>query len=166
MSETIEKAEHHIRWLPMTLFGKNCGNVKFLRRSKFFGGEWHMTSCRANLHRKHIDPLPTCKVCGMEDETTYRALTQCTFAVKFWDKLRTLTGIKVPKLCPGTWTRDLLDNSLCSEGDRGVIMCGMWSLWRSRNDRHHGKVPIDPSKALEWAIDTCSELANGFKVGY
>jgi ribonuclease HI len=39
----------------------------------------------------------------------------------------------------------------------------MWSLWRSRNDRHHGKVPIDPSKALEWAIDTCSELANGFK---
>jgi len=39
----------------------------------------------------------------------------------------------------------------------------MWSLWISRNDRHHGKVPIDPGKALEWAIDTCSELANGFK---
>ena len=60
--------------------------------------------CRANLHRKHIDPLPTCKVCGMEDETTYHALTQCKFAVKFWDKLRTLIGIKVPKLCPSTWT--------------------------------------------------------------
>ena len=99
----------------------------------------------------------------MEDETTYHALTQCTFAVKFWDKLRTLTGIKVPKLCPSTWTRDLLDNSLCSEGDRRVIMCGMGSLWRSRNDRHHGKVPIDPGKALEWTIDTCSELVNGFK---
>jgi hypothetical protein len=42
-------------------------------------------------------------------------------------------------------------------------MCAMWSLWRCRNDCNHGKVPIEPGKALEWAIDTCSELVNGFK---
>jgi hypothetical protein len=120
--------------------------------------------CRENLHQKHIDPMAICKACGIEDEMTYHALTQCTFAVEFSDKLRTLTSIKIPKLCPSTWTCDLLDNSICSEEDRGVIMCGMWSLWRCRKDRNHGKVPIQPGKALEWAIDTCSELANGFKV--
>jgi hypothetical protein len=69
--------------------------------------------------------------------------------MEFRDKLRILTGIKLPKLCPRTWTRGLLDTSLCSEEDRGVIMCGMWSLWICRNDRRHGKVPIDLVKAME-----------------
>jgi hypothetical protein len=54
-----------------------------------------------------------------------------------------LTGIKLPKLCPSTWARDLVESSFCSDKDRGVIMCSMWSSWRSKNDRRHGKVPID-----------------------
>jgi hypothetical protein len=39
MSETIKKAGPHIRWLSVTLSGKKCGNVKFLQRLEFFGGE-------------------------------------------------------------------------------------------------------------------------------
>jgi hypothetical protein len=61
--------------------------------------------CRANLYRKHIEPIGTYVFCGMEDETTYHALTQCSYAAEFWNKFRTITGIKLPKLNPRTWTR-------------------------------------------------------------
>jgi hypothetical protein len=114
--------------------------------------------CQANLHRKHIERLGTCSFCGMEEETTFHSLTQCEFAISFCDKFRALTGIKLPKLCPRTWTRDLLENSFCSEEDRGVILCGMWSLWRGRNDRRHAKRPIDPGAALDWALEVCCQL--------
>jgi len=46
----------------------------------------------------------------------------------------------------------------------GVIMCGMWSLWRSRNDRRHGKIPINPGKALAWVIETCYQLISGKQI--
>jgi hypothetical protein len=32
--------------------------------------------CRANLHSKHIEPVGVCGFCGMDEETTYHALTQ------------------------------------------------------------------------------------------
>jgi hypothetical protein len=84
----------------------------------------------------------------------------CDFAIKFWDNFRALTGIKLPKLCPRTWTRDLLENEFCRDEDRGVIMCGLWSLRRSRNDRRHGKRPIDPGAAIDWTLEVCCHLAN------
>lgn len=73
-------------------------------------------------------------------------------------KLKELTGIKLPKLCPRTWTMDLLNDGCCSEEDRGIILCGMWSLWCSRNDRRHGKTPIEHKLAINWAVDACFHL--------
>ena len=40
-------------------------------------------------------------------------------------------------------------------------MCTMWSLWRSWNDRRHGKTPIDPVVAMEWALETRCQLLGG-----
>jgi hypothetical protein len=81
--------------------------------------------CQANLHRKHIERLGTCTFCGMEEETTFHSLTQCEFAISFCDKFRALTGIKLPKLCPRTWTRDLLDSwrTLSAVKKIGVSSC-------------------------------------------
>jgi hypothetical protein len=70
-----------------------------------------------------------------------------------------VTGVKLPRLHPETWARDLLDNAWCPEADRGVILCGMWSLWCSRNDRRHGKAPIDPRLAINWALESCIHLS-------
>jgi hypothetical protein len=86
-------------------------------------------------------------------------LTQCTYAVSFLEKLKTLTGIKVPELNLRTWTKDLLDTSCCKDGDREVTLCGMWSLWNYRNDRRHGKSPIEPSLVVEWALEACFHLS-------
>jgi hypothetical protein len=47
----------------------------------------------------------------------------------------------------------VLDERLAREftfkEDRGVILCGMWSLWNCRNDRKYVKTPIDPRSAID-----------------
>jgi hypothetical protein len=37
----------------------------------------------------------------------------------------------------------------------------MWSLWNSRNDRQHGKSPIEPRMVVEWALEACFHLLAG-----
>jgi ribonuclease HI len=118
---------------------------------------------RANLHHRHIEQLAGCDSCGADEESTFHALVECTHARLFWAKLRELTGIKLPKLCPRTWAADLLDTSAGSEEARGIIMCGMWSLWNSRNDKRHGKAVIEPRQAIEWAVDVCFQLLSDEK---
>ena len=104
---------------------------------------------RANLHRRHIDPLSICDTCGAHEETTFHALTECTYARQFWFRLRELTGVKLPNLTPDSWTMELLEDRICGEKNRALILCGMWSIWRSRNDRRHGKIPIDVGAAIK-----------------
>ena len=113
---------------------------------------------RANLHRRHIDQLSTCDTCGACEETTFHALTECTYARQFWLRLRELTGIKLPNLTPDSWAVELLADGTCGEKERAIILCGMWSIWRSRNDRRHGKIPIDMGAAISWALDVCYHL--------
>ena len=114
---------------------------------------------RANLHRRHIDPLSTCDTCGAREETTFHALVECTYARRFWIRLRELTGVKLPNLNPTSWASAILDNRICGVNDQTIILCGMWSVWRSRNDRRHGKAPIDMAAAIDWALDVCFHLS-------
>ena len=114
--------------------------------------------CRANLQRRHIEPVGTYIFCGMEDESTYHALARCSFTISFRERLKRLTRIQLPKLWPWSWTRDLLEDSFCKE-ERGINLCGMWLLWNSRNERKDGKTTIDPGSAIEWALEACFQLA-------
>jgi ribonuclease HI len=113
---------------------------------------------KANLYRRHIEKTAACDFCGAQEESTLHALVDCSYARLFWGKLKEMTGIKLPKMCPRTWAFDLLDDSICSASTRGILMCGMWSLWNSRNDRRHGKAAIEPKRAIEWALDVCFQL--------
>lgn len=85
---------------------------------------------RANLHRRHIDPLSTCDTCGACDETTFHALLECTYARQFWIRLCEITDVKLPTLTPDSWSSDILEDRTCNGKDRAIILCGMWSLWR------------------------------------
>jgi hypothetical protein len=58
----------------------------------------------------------------------------------FWDEVKKLTGIKIPKLHQATWVKDLLTGDHCSVSSVELIICGVWSLWTGRNARKHGKV--------------------------
>lgn len=91
-----------------------------------------------------------CEVCGEDVESIKHALLDCTVAKLFWDQVRLLTGVKVPLLHPLTWARDLVDPSVISEKDAAVIICGMWSLWMSRNKRRHGEDVVPIRVAVQW----------------
>jgi hypothetical protein len=69
-----------------------------------------------------------------------------------------LTRVKIPDLHPVTWTTDILDDGICRERDRSIILCGMWSQWTSRNDRKHRKPPIPMKVAIDWALEVCFQL--------
>jgi ribonuclease HI len=114
--------------------------------------------CRANLHRRHVDPIANYGFCGASEETTYHALVECSLAQAFWRKLKELEGIRLPKLRSRTWPENILDDTYCKEKDRVVILCGMWSLWNIRNDHYHGKKLIEPALAIDWSMDACFHL--------
>jgi hypothetical protein len=39
-----------------------------------------------------------------------------------------------------------------------LFLCGMWSLWRTHNNIKHGKNTIPVRKAINWALDTVTQL--------
>jgi hypothetical protein len=115
---------------------------------------------RHKLHRGHVERVANCETCGAPEETIKHALLDCTVARCFWDRIRSLTGVKVPRFHDhdATWARDLLQPSICPARDVAMILCGMWSLWTSRNERRHGTTLIPVWKAVQWARDTAYDL--------
>jgi hypothetical protein len=108
--------------------------------------------------RVFIEPMDICATCGAHPESTYHAFFTCSYARQFWRTLTELTSVKLPELHPVTWSVDILDEKCCNEHDRCLILCGMWSLWSSRNDRKHGRSPIPVKLAIDWALDVCFHL--------
>jgi hypothetical protein len=105
--------------------------------------------CRANLHRRHIEKLSSCEVCGAEVETTFHSLTECTHPKLLWREVHHMAGIKLPNLHPHTWARDQLDTTICNRDDACVILSGMWSLWCSWNDRRQTSQTILSKKPIK-----------------
>ena len=66
------------------------------------------------LHRRHIERIAACEVCGAERETIRHVLLECTMAKVFWEHTKKLAGVKLPHLHQDTWARDLLLAKVCS----------------------------------------------------
>lgn len=112
---------------------------------------------RLVLFRRHVEPTSHCEICGAEEESIKHVLIECTIAKEFWKHAKELIRIKLPDLHPHSWAGDLLTD-ICSQKDRAIIICGMWSLWMSRNKRRHGEIPLPVHKSLEWIKDTAFDL--------
>jgi hypothetical protein len=95
---------------------------------------------KMELHRRHVEPEATCYTCGAATESLFHIVFECPVARMFWDEVKKLTGIKIPKLHQATWVKDLLTGDHCSVSSAELIICGVWSLWTGRNARKHGKV--------------------------
>jgi hypothetical protein len=74
-------------------------------------------------------------------------MIECTVAKEFWCQIKMATGLKIPTLNPVTWASDLL-LPVCSERDRGLILCGMWALWHLRNKRRHDEQTMSIFQAV------------------
>jgi len=60
---------------------------------------------RLVLHRRHVEPIPHCDVCGAEEESIRHVLLDCTIAKEFWVQAKELIGIKLPLLHPKNMAR-------------------------------------------------------------
>lgn len=110
------------------------------------------------LHHRHIEPTSFCDVCGADSESIKHVLTDCTIARLFWRDIKSLTGVKLPRLHPLTWASDILRGSFCSEKDRCLLTIGMYSLWAQRNKRGHGEDQLPLRQAVRWATDLGHDL--------
>lgn len=109
------------------------------------------------LHRRHVEPIANCEVCGADQESIRHVLLDCTTAKAFWNRTKETTGIKIPVLHPDTWARDLLFDTCGKEQERCVLITSMYALWTLRNNRRHEEAwPVNV--AVQWAYDTAFDL--------
>ena len=71
-----------------------------------------MLPAAGELKRRHIKELGNCPLCGNDNETLFLALVECDHAKLFWIAAQEFFGVKLPRLNPATWARDILDMSL------------------------------------------------------
>jgi len=83
---------------------------------------------RQVLHRKHIEPIANCEVCGAESESIRHVLIDCTVARAFWDQTKATTGVKLPSLHHETWAQDLLEGRASSVQNQTTFIIGMYVL--------------------------------------
>ena len=81
----------------------------------------------------------------------------------FLKSFKKLYGIKLPKIHHLTWAQDILDDEVCATEKAGYILCGMWSVWTSRNNRIHGDSSTNLTQACRWAHDMASDLMSNAK---
>ncbi|RLN04506.1 hypothetical protein C2845_PM13G11980 [Panicum miliaceum] len=94
---------------------------------------------KGELRRRHVAQEDHCEACGEAGESLFHVAFMCTYASLFWQAVKEMTGCKLPRLHPDTWTRDLLTGDLCSSMEAALLIYGVWSLWSGRNDRRHGR---------------------------
>jgi len=113
---------------------------------------------RQILHKKHIEPIANCDLCGADSESIRHVLMECSVAKSFWEYMKSTTGAKLPMLHPDSWAFDLISCKGVAKQDQAVFLIGMYALWMQRNRSKHGE-PSRPIKfAVQWAVDMAFDL--------
>jgi hypothetical protein len=123
---------------------------------------WHVVHeflpTRQILHRKHVEPIANCKVCGADKESIRHVLVECSIAESFWEQMKAVTSVKLPPLHEETWALDLVEGRAGSDRDQATIIIGMYALWMQRNRRRHEEASPPIRVAVQWAPDLAYDL--------
>jgi hypothetical protein len=74
--------------------------------------------------------------------------------------MKRMVGIKVPSFHPNSWSMDLIDSNLLKEEEKGMVLCGCWSIWNERNKRRHGEGQRTIQALVQWVMQTTIDLAH------
>jgi hypothetical protein len=66
--------------------------------------------------------------------------------------------MKLPRLHPQTWYKDIMCESLITEEDKPKIITIMYSIWLSRNKWTHGESEFHSTSSMEYVRDTLLTL--------
>jgi hypothetical protein len=100
----------------------------------------------------------TCGICKAKSENMFHALIECSHAQMFWAAAKEILLVKLPRLHPTTWARDILCGSLFLEKDIARIISVMYTIWTSRNKVTHGEAVFNPSKSMEFIHEAMQTL--------
>ena len=100
------------------------------------------------LNYQHIAEIRRCKVCLAMDENLEHALIHCSHAKCFWEEACAGFGLRLPRLHPDSWARDITCDPRFTDDDRAKITTIMWSIWHSQNQIKHGEEGRDPTTTV------------------
>jgi ribonuclease HI len=100
----------------------------------------------------------TCGICKAESEDLMHVLIECSHAKQFWSAAKEILLLKLPKLHPLTWTKDILCDPRYTPDERAKIITVMYNIWTSRNNITHGEMGYNPAKSMEFISETLSLL--------
>lgn len=66
----------------------------------------------------------------------------------FWREAEGFFDLKMPRLHPVTWSRNLLDSSFISRECATIAVSVMWAIWSSRNKYTHEEVKYQPAQSM------------------
>lgn len=91
---------------------------------------------KGELHRRHIERIPNCDVCGADVESIKHVMMECTVAKTFWTQVRKFSAAKLPILHPTSWAHDLNDPALCSQKMPVLyyVACGRFGQQETKGD--------------------------------
>ena len=103
----------------------------------------------ATLNYRHIAEIRRCKVCLAMDENLEHALIHCSHAKPLWEEAAAWFGLRLPRLHPDSWARDITCDTRFTNDDRAKITTIMWSIWHSRNRIKHGEEGRNPTAMIK-----------------
>ena len=118
----------------------------------------NLLPCAAELRRSHMKEISNCPLCGNDNETKFHALVECEHAKLFWSAAQDLFDLKMPRLNPATWSRDVLDADIMSKREAAIAVSVMWTIWGSRNSYNHGDVKYQPLRSVELVDELIKSL--------
>ena len=86
------------------------------------------------------------------------ALIECSHAKMFWAAARETLVLKLPRLHPDTWTKDILCEPSFTSNEKAMITTVMYSIWTSRNNITHGEAGYNPTNTMESIKETLQTL--------
>jgi hypothetical protein len=114
--------------------------------------------CREVLKKKHMELIGNCILCGAEEENTFHALFECSWAQQFWLEMKKTTGVKLPRLHPVIWATDLVSDTVVSNDHACIILCGAWAIWSERNAKWHGESDRSVIQSVRWTMEVAIDL--------
>ena len=85
---------------------------------------------------------------------------ECDHTRRFWEAAERFFDINMPRLQPGTWSRDILDHNMIKKETAAIMITVMWAVWHSRNSYTHGEQEYQPMQS----IITIEEIVRALEV--